>query len=241
MFIPIPTTFLLYSYFSSITRFACNLSALFSCPLLNSGHPALSLFRACPCTELGLQSMVGVKNYKIEIIAPGSRVYICKLDVVRKGVCFLFRILGIFISLAWPSCVYEKKNSGKRYNDKKFLYSSKLTSSTKGRPCLWHPPPLWTTAGLHRDGPHQRGFDCIDLGVWWSIGILLFCSPSFWSRFNRRNFCPALRKQHLVFTRIKCISKAWKRILISNLLEVTGKTGLDSVISVALALCDVTW
>ena len=37
-----------------------------------------------------------------------------KLDVVRKGFCFLFRILGIFISLAWPSCVYEKKNSGKR-------------------------------------------------------------------------------------------------------------------------------
>ena len=65
--------------------------------------------------------MVGVKNYKIEIIAPGSRVYICKLDVVRKGVCFLFRILGIFISLAWPSCVYEKKNSGKRNNDKKFF------------------------------------------------------------------------------------------------------------------------
>ena len=69
--------------------------------------------------------MVGVKNYKIEIIAPGSRVYICKLDVVRKGVCFLFRIVGVFISLARPSCVYEKKNSGKRNKDKKFLYSSK--------------------------------------------------------------------------------------------------------------------
>ena len=168
---------------------------------------------------------------KIEIRAPGSLVYLCKLDVVRKGVCFLFRILGIFISLAWPSCVYEKKNSGKRNNDKKILYSS-CTCPTKGRLCLWHPPPVWTTAGLHRDCPHQRGFDCLDLGVWGSIGILLFCSPSFWNHFNSRNCRPALRKQRLVFTRIECICKAWKRIFITNMLGVTGKTGLDSVISV---------
>ena len=32
---------------------------------------------------------------------------------------------------------------------------------------------------------------------------------------------------------------AWKRIFITNMLGVTGKTGLDSVISVALAICDV--
>ena len=83
------------------------------------------------CTTLGLQSMVGVKNYKIEIIAPGSRVYICKLDVVRKGVCFLFRILGIFISLAWPSCVYEKKNSGNRKWQEVFVLFKNLHAQRK--------------------------------------------------------------------------------------------------------------
>ena len=44
-----------------------------------------------------------------------------KIDVVQRGVCFLFRIAGIFISLAWPSCVDEKENSGKRNNEKRLL------------------------------------------------------------------------------------------------------------------------
>ena len=148
-----------------------------------------------------------------------------------------------WVSLSvWPGLPVSmrRKIQVKEIRTRSFCTLQKLTCPTKGRLRLWHPPPVWTTAGLHRDGPHQRGFDCLDLGVWRSIGILLFCSPSFWSRFNRRNFCPALRIHCLVFNRIKCISKAWKRILISNVLEVTGKTGLDSVISVALAFCDVT-
>ena len=121
-----------------------------------------------------------------------------KHDVVRK--VFFFSESWVSLSV-WPGLPVSmrRKIQVKEIRTRSFCTLQKLTCPTKGRLRLWHPPPVWTTAGLHRDGPHQRGFDCIDLGVWWSIGILLFCSPSFWSRFNRRNFCPALRKQHLVF------------------------------------------
>ena len=110
-----------------------------------------------------------------------------------------------------------------------FCTPQELTCPTKGRLCLWHPPPLWTTAGLHRDGLHHRGFDCLDLGVWQSVGILLFCSPFFWSRFNSRNFCPALRTKCFVFIRIKCcISKAWERIFYFKCAWSYRKDGLGS-------------
>ena len=203
-----------------------NLSGLYSRSLLKSGRPALSLFRACPSTELGLQSMVGFKNENIEIIAHATwiaSVFIGNANLMLSGRVFVF-FSESWVSLSvWPGLpVSMRRKIQVKENEKKFLYPLKLTYPTKGRLCLWHPPPLWTTAGLHRDGPHQRGFDCLDLGIWRSLGILLFCSPYFWSRFNRRNFWPALEKQHLVFTRIKCISKAWKRVLVPNVLKVTG-------------------
>ena len=143
-----------------------------------------------------------------------------KLDVVSVFIFFSESWVSLSV---WPGLpVSMRRKIQVKENEKKFLYPLKLKYPTKGRLCLWHPPPLWTTAGLHRDGPHQRGFASIDLGVWRSFGILLFCSPSFWSRFNSRNFRSALRKQRIVFSRIKCISKAWKRVLVPNVLKVTG-------------------
>ena len=54
-----------------------------------------------------------------------------KLDVVRKGVCFLFRIVGVFISLARPSCVYEKKNPGNRKWQEVFVLFKNLHAQRK--------------------------------------------------------------------------------------------------------------
>ena len=188
--------------------------------------------------------MVSFKNENIEIIAPATwiaSVFIGKANLMLSGRVFVF-FSESWVSLSvWPGLPVSmrRKIQVKEIRTRSFCTLQKLTCPTKGRLRLWHPPPVWTTAGLHRDGPHQRGFDRLDLGVWRSIGSLLFCSPSFWNHFNSRNCRPALRKQRLVFTRIECICKAWKRIFITNMLGVTGKTGLDSVISVALALCDV--
>ena len=163
-----------------------------------------------------------------------ASVFIGKANLMLSGRVFVF-FSESWVSLSvWPGLPVSmrRKIQVKEIRTRSFCTLQKLTCPTKGRLRLWHPPPVWTTAGLHRDCPHQRGFDCLDLGVWGSIGILLFCSPSFWNHFNSRNCRPALRKQCLVFTKIECICKAWKRILITNMLGVTGKTGLDSVISV---------
>ena len=136
-------------------------------------------------------------NEKIENRAPGSLVYLCKLDVVRKGVCFLFRILGIFISLAWPSCVYEKKNSGKRNNDKKFLHSSKTYMSNKRSPLPLAPSYFmdhcWSTQGR----PPSARFRLHRLGsmvINWDSALLF---SFFLESLQPQEFLPCLKKTTL--------------------------------------------
>ena len=136
------------------------------------------------------------------------KFFIGNANLMLSGRVFVFFSESLVSLSVWPGLPVSmrRKIQVKEIMARSFCTPQKLTCPTKGRLCLWHPPPLWTTAGLHREGLHHRGFDSIDLGVWRSIGILLFCSSFLWSRFNSRNFCPALRKQCFVFIRIKCIS-----------------------------------
>ena len=120
-----------------------------------------------------------------------------KLDVVRKGFCFVFRIFGIFISLAWPSCVDEKKNSGRRNNGKKFLYSSKTYMPNKRSPLPLAPCSFmdhcWSTSG-RPPSPRFR-FDRLgSMEISWDSALLF---SFFLESLQQQEFLPCLKKTML--------------------------------------------
>ena len=119
-----------------------------------------------------------------------------KLDVVRKGFCFLFRILGIFISLAWPSCVYEKKNSGKRkWKEVSVPFKTKIPD--KRSPLPLAPSSFmdhcWSTLGR----PPSARFRFHRLGsmaITWDSALLL---SFFLESLQQQEFLACLRKTTL--------------------------------------------